>query len=82
MKKALLLTALVASFLLVTTGCSQKQLVINGMICPEGHTDELVKNDFSECHYYDLAAAGKASKTPITIECQKCLESKGYKIEQ
>ena len=66
---------------LVAAGCA-KQFTINGLICPAGHSDELIKADFSECHYYDLDAATKASRPPITIECQKCLESKGYKIEE
>ena len=64
------------------SGCAEKQLVINGLICPAGRSEELVKADFQECRYYDLEAATKASKAPMTIECQKCLEGKGYKIEQ
>lgn len=62
-------------------GCAEKQFVINGLICPEGRTEDRIRADFTECRYYDLEAAAKASKAPITIECQKCLESKGYKIE-
>jgi len=76
-------TLLLALFTgLLFTACAQKQLVINGLICPEGRTDELIKADFQECRYYDLKAATEASKAPITVECQKCLEDKGYKIEQ
>lgn len=67
---------------LLLIGCAQKQLVVNGMICPAGYSEELVKSDFRECKVYDLEAATKASKAPLTIECQKCLESKGYRIEQ
>jgi uncharacterized membrane protein len=52
------------------------------MICPAGKTEDRIMADFQECRYYDLKAAEKASKAPITVECQKCLESKGYKIEQ
>lgn len=80
--KNTLYTAVFTILALSGTGCAHKQLVVNGMICPEGHTQELVKSDLAECHYYDLDAAAKASKAPITVECQKCLESKGYKIEQ
>lgn len=78
MKKNLLFATLT---ILLFSGCAQK-LVVNGVICPEGHTDELIKADFRECRYYDLKAASEASKAPLTIECKTCLESKGYKIEQ
>lgn len=67
---------------LLLTGCAQKQLVVNGMICPAGHSEELIRSDFRECKVYDLEAATKASKAPLTIECQKCLENKGYRVEQ
>lgn len=80
MKKTLFLT--VSAILFLLSGCAEKQLVVNGMICPAGRSDELIKADFAECRYYDLEAATKASKAPITIECQKCLESKGYTIEK
>jgi len=52
------------------------------MICPAGVSEERIRSDFAECRYYDLEAATKASQAPITVECQKCLESKGYRIEQ
>ena len=80
MKKILFLTLTAATLLI--SGCAEKQITFNGMICPAGKTEDLVKADFQECRYYDLKAATEASKAPITVECQKCLESKGYKIEQ
>ncbi|HEX5329164.1 hypothetical protein [Sulfuricurvum sp.] len=80
MKKDLLFGTLAAMFLI--SGCAEKEFTINGMICPAGKTEDIIKSDFQECHYYDLKAAGEASKAPVTVECQKCLESKGYKIEQ
>lgn len=80
MKKILFLT--LTSLTLLTSGCAEKQMSFNGMICPAGKTEDLIKADFQECRYYDLKAATEASKAPITVECQKCLESKGYKIEQ
>jgi hypothetical protein len=80
MKKILFITLTVATLLI--SGCAEKQISFNGMICPAGKTEDLVKADFQECRYYDLKAATEASKAPITVECQKCLESKGYKIEQ
>lgn len=82
MKKALSVVLFSTLLALGVTGCAQKHLTVNGLICPAGHSDELIKADFAECRYYDLDAAAKASKAPITVECQKCLESKGYKIEQ
>ena len=80
MKKILFLILTAATLLI--TGCAEKQMSFNGMICPTGKTEDLIKADFQECRYYDLKAATEASKAPITVECQKCLESKGYKIEQ
>ena len=80
MKKNLLFALIVVTVLL--SGCAEKQMSFNGMICPAGKTEDLVKADFQECRYYDLKAATEASKAPITVECQKCLENKGYKIEQ
>lgn len=80
MKKNLLF-ALAATTLLLS-GCAEKAMSFNGMICPAGKTEENIKADFQECRYYDLKAASEASRAPITVECQKCLESKGYRIEQ
>lgn len=78
--KKLLFTLL--TVLTMMSGCAQKQLIVNGLVCPAGRTEELVQADFQECRYYDMEAAAKASKAPMSIECQKCLENKGYKIEQ
>jgi hypothetical protein len=80
MKKNLLFALIVVTVLL--SGCAEKQMSFNGMICPAGKTEDLIKADFQECRYYDLKAATEASKAPITVECQQCLENKGYKIEQ
>jgi len=80
MKKSLFVGAFAAIILL--SACAEKQVALNGVICPTGKTEELIKADFQECRYYDLKAATEASKAPITVECQKCLESKGYRIEQ
>lgn len=80
MKKVLFLGITAAA--LFIAGCAEKQIALNGVICPEGKTEERIKADFQECRYYDLKAATEASKAPITVECQKCLESKGYRIEQ
>ena len=80
MKKILLLG--ITATALFITGCAEKQIAINGVICPAGTPQERILADFQECRYYDLKAASEASKAPITVECQKCLESKGYRIEQ
>ncbi len=77
-----LVLAVLSAIGLMVSGCAEKQLVVNGMICPLGVNEERVHADFTECRVYDLEAATKASRAPITVECQKCLESKGYKIEQ
>ena len=79
--KTTLLFGLTATMLLLS-GCAEKEITINGMICPAGKTEDHIRADFQECRYYDLKAAGEASKAPITVECQKCLENKGYKVEQ
>lgn len=73
--------ALITITLTITfSACAQKQLMINGMICPEGHSEERAKADFTACRYYDLKDADKASTATIDIECKECLEKKGYQI--
>ncbi|HEX5623885.1 MAG TPA: hypothetical protein VFX57_05550 [Sulfuricurvum sp.] len=67
---------------LAASGCAQKQLTVNGMICPEGYSEERVKADFSACRYYNLKDADKASYPVLTDECKECLEKKGYTIEK
>ena len=67
---------------LLMGGCAEKEFTFNGLICPAGKSEESVKSDFQECRYYDIKAATESSQPPITIDSQKCLESKGYKIEQ
>lgn len=80
MKKTLSLIVIVSAIFM--SGCADKHIAINGVICPAGTSEDRIKADFEECRYYDLKAATEASKAPITVECQKCLENKGYKIEQ
>lgn len=80
MKKTLSLIAIVTA--IFTSGCADKQIAVNGVICPAGTPEDRIKADFQECRYYDLKAAGEASKAPISVECKTCLEKKGYKIEQ
>jgi hypothetical protein len=80
MKKSLFLAAIAT--IVLFSACAEKQVALNGVICPAGKTEERIKADFEECRYYDLKAATEASRAPITVECQKCLENKGYRIEQ
>jgi hypothetical protein len=81
MIKSLLSTATMATMLVLSlSGCANKQLMINGMICPEGHSEERAKADFTACRYYDLKDADKASTATISVECKECLEKKGYTI--
>jgi hypothetical protein len=81
MTKSLTLAVITAGILIVTLcGCSDKQLTINGMICPEGHSEARAKADFTACRYYDLNDADKASTPTMNVECKECLEKKGYKI--
>lgn len=83
MTKSLLYTALISTTLtLIVSGCAEKQLTFNKMICPAGYDDARIKADFSACRYYDLKDADKASVPTITIECKECLEKKGYTIEK
>lgn len=81
MTKSITIAAIAAGIIITTLcGCSNKQLMINGMICPEGHSEARAKADFTECRYYDLKDADKASTGAITVECKECLEKKGYTI--
>lgn len=81
MTKSLLYTALISTTLTLSiSGCAEKQLTFNKMICPVGRDDVHIKADLSACRYYDLKEADKASFPTITIECKECLEKKGYKI--
>lgn len=82
MKKTLFIVTLFSLLALSNAGCAQKQLSINGMICPEGHTEERIKADFTACRYYNLDDAAKASAQPMSIECKECLEKKGYQVEK
>jgi len=81
MTKSHTLAAILAGIvLLAVSGCANKQLMINGMICPEGHSEARAKADFTACRYYDLKDADKASAGTMSIECKECLEKKGYTI--
>ncbi|MDP3267144.1 MAG: hypothetical protein Q8M39_09970 [Sulfuricurvum sp.] len=81
MIKSLLTTATIATILALSlNGCANKQLTVNGMICPEGHSEARAKADFTACRYYDLKDADKASTATISVECKECLEKKGYTI--
>ncbi len=78
MKTTLLLVSVLALFY---SGCSSKNMTFNGMICPAGHSEELIQNDFRECRYYDMKAIETSATPKIDEECLKCLEEKGYILE-
>jgi len=82
MKQTLFIITLFSLLALSNAGCAQKQLSINGMICPEEYTEARIKADFSACRYYNLDDAAKASAQPMSTDCKECLEKKGYKIEK
>ena len=69
------------ALLLALGGCSTKNIRVGGMICPEGHSDQMISRDFLECRAYDEKAAQKASwPKKVPSECFECLEERGYKI--
>lgn len=70
-----------AAVLLLLAGCSSKNIRVSGMICPEGHTEQMVTQDLRECRAYDEKAAEKASKPKLSPECIECLEKRGYELE-
>ncbi len=78
--KALSITLLPIA-LLICSGCSSKNITVNGLICPSGHSEEMIQNDFQECRYYDMEAIEKSSRPKIDEECLRCLEEKGYILE-
>jgi hypothetical protein len=76
------LSVMIAAVLLLLTGCSTKHLRVSGMICPEGHTQEMVHQDFSECRVYDEKAAERASNPNVPQECMECLIERGYRVDE
>ena len=72
----------VIALLLLLSGCSSKNMRVSGMICPPGHTEDMVNRDFRECRAYDEKAAEKASKPKLSYECKECLQNRGYEIEE
>ena len=64
-------------------GCSSKNIQVSGMICPPGHTEQMVHEDFRACRAYDEKEAEKAT-FPKTLdqECKECLIERGYKVEE
>ena len=78
----LLLLVSIGFIIFFSAGCASKEFTLNKIICPSNINQEQMQADLTQCRYYDLDAINKSSKAPITIECQKCLENKGYKIEK
>ncbi len=67
--------------LLLLAGCATKNFTVNGLICPDNHTEQMVRNDLSECKYYDQKDAAMSATPKLSGECQECLIKKGYEIE-
>ena len=67
--------------LIVLTGCSTKDVTLNGLICPDNHTQQMVQRDLSECHYYDEKAVKNSATPKLSDKCKECLIKRGYEIE-
>ncbi len=67
--------------LIILTSCSRKNITINGLICPDKHTEQMVQRDLSECHYYDQQAIENSTTPKLSDECKECLIKRGYEIE-
>jgi len=67
---------------LIIVGCSSKNIEINGLVCPDTHTEQMVQTDLNLCRYYDEKAIAESSKSPLSPDCRECLEKKGYKIKK
>ena len=79
MRSAILLGAV----MLLLAGCGTKNMRVSGMICPPGHTEQMVHSDFKECRAYDEKEAKQATY-PKTLDsgCQECLVKRGYRISE
>jgi outer membrane biogenesis lipoprotein LolB len=67
--------------LIILTGCTTKKFTVNGLICPDNHTEQMVQHDLSECHYYDQKAIEESATPQLDDECKRCLIERGYEIE-
>ncbi len=70
-----------AAALLLMGGCATKSLKIGGMVCPEGHTEEMIHSDFRDCRAYDDKVAEESSRPKLSPECVECLEARGYQVD-
>lgn len=68
--------------MLLGTGCTTKHLRIGGMVCPPGHTQDMVYKDFSECRVYDEKEAERASRVKVPDDCIECLTERGYRVDE
>jgi hypothetical protein len=68
---------------LMLAGCSSKEIEVSGMICPPGHTEQMVHADFRECRAYDEKEAEKATyPKALDSECKECLIERGYRVSE
>lgn len=74
---------LVSIVLLLFSGCSRKSIKVSGMICPPGHSEQMVNQDFRACRAYDEKEAEKATfPKSLDYECKECLLKRGYTIDE
>lgn len=80
------LSVLFVALLLLTAGCSSKNIRIGGMMCPEGYSQAQINQDLAECRFYGPQEQREAQKAAfpkeVEPECIECLEAKGYKITE
>lgn len=65
------------------SGCSTKSITVSGMICPPGHSEQMVNQDFRQCRAYDEKKADLATfPKSVDAECKECLLKRGYTIDK
>ena len=73
----------VGIMLFLFSGCSSKSMKVSGMICPPGHSEQMVNSDFRQCRAYDEKEADKATyPKSLDSECKECLLKRGYTIDK
>jgi hypothetical protein len=64
--------------LLALSGCADREISIEGTVCPEGFTNTPGAKSFQECIPYNYEAAKAASQPKASTECvtKECLQTK------
>ena len=76
--KKITLTATALLFL----ACSDKNITVNGLVCPEDFDEARINKDLTECRYYDESDAKRSAKPKLSDDCKECLIKRGYDIEE